>query len=508
MNLLDLFSSIPFLTDKTVPDVDITSLTVDSREVTPGTLFVAVRGVNLDGHQFLEHAVQRGAVAAIGEQPAPDLPIPYYRVENARLAFSELAAAWYGRPAQKLTLIGVTGTDGKTTTVNLIYHIMEAAGLKAGMISTVNAVLGERTLETGLHVTTPEPLKVQAMLAEMVEAGITHAVLEVTSHGLAQHRVLPHEFRVAVVTNITHEHLDYHGSYQAYHDAKAMLFRSSFSGEAGKVSILNRADESYADLARTSRGRIISYGGLEGDITASDIDFSASGLRLMIHTPDTSQKVTCRLLGNYNVSNILAAFAATVQGLGISPEQAAEGIAALPGIPGRMQQIDMGQAFLALVDFAHTPNALRVTLETCRTLTAGRVIAVFGSAGLRDREKRRLMAQESIRGADITILTAEDPRTEMLDSILSEMAEGATAAGGVEGESFLRIPDRGEAISQAVRMAQSEDLVVACGKGHEQSMCFGEKEYPWDDRTAMRSALAAMLGVDGPEMPYLPTRPA
>jgi UDP-N-acetylmuramoyl-L-alanyl-D-glutamate--2,6-diaminopimelate ligase len=214
------------------------------------------------------------------------------------------------------------------------------------------------------------------------------------------------------------------------------------------------------------------------------------------------------LIGVYNVSNCLAAFSAVVGGLGLAPSAAVQGMAALKMIPGRMERIDLGQDFTAIVDFAHTPNALKRALETARQLTDGKVIAVFGSAGLRDQEKRRLMAEVSAELADITVLTAEDPRTESLDQILEEMAEGARSRGGVEGFSFIRVPDRGQAIRRALDLAEKGDLVLACGKGHEQSMCFGTVEYPWDDRTAMRAALSDFLGIEGPQMPFLPTRQA
>ena len=218
-----------------------------------------------------------------------------------------------------------------------------------------------------------------------------------------------------------------------------------------------------------------------------------------------SVPVHCPIPGLFNVSNSLAAFCAAVLGLGIAPEVAARGISALSGVPGRMEEIDLGQDFTAIVDFAHTPNALKVALDAVRPMTQGRVIAVFGSAGLRDREKRRMMADVSVRSADITILTAEDPRIESLDDILAEMAGAAVAAGGVEGQTFFRVPDRGDAIRRGVSMAKPGDLVIACGKGHEQSICFGTVEYPWDDRIAMRAALGELLGKNAPQMPNLPT---
>jgi len=241
-------------------------------------------------------------------------------------------------------------------------------------------------------------------------------------------------------------------------------------------------------------------------VWAEDIDYSASGLSFTAHGPGFAVPIGCRLMGEYNVSNCLAAITATVVGLGVSPEAASQGIAQTAGISGRMEAVDLGQEFTSIVDFAHSPNALRRTLDTARRMTKGRVIAVFGSAGLRDREKRRMMAEVSAQLADLTILTAEDPRTESLEAILAEMAKGAVSQGGVEGRTFHRIADRGEAIRFAVQQAQPGDLVISCGKGHEQSMCFGQEEYPWDDRTAMRAAVAERLGKEGPPMPYLPTQ--
>ncbi len=379
------------------------------------------------------------------------------------------------------------------------------------MISTVNAVVGERVLDTGFHTTTPPAPQTQAYLAEMVAAGLTHAVLEATSHGLAQHRVTACEFDIGVVTNITHEHLDYHGSRQAYFEAKARLFDMLAETPPKphgnpRLAVLNRDDEaSYAFLKPRLKVPAVTYGlHLEADVRAEAVEHTPAGLRFVAVGPGFRFPLASPLVGAYNVSNMLAAIAATVVGLGIAPEAAQAGVAAIEGIPGRMERIDLGQPFTAIVDFAHTPNALRRALETARQMTTGRVIAAFGSAGLRDREKRRLMAETAAQLADVTVLTAEDPRTESLAAILAEMAAGATAQGGVEGETFFRIPDRREAIRAAVRMAQPGDVVIVCGKGHEQSMCFGETEYPWDDRVALRAALAEHLGLPGPEMPYLP----
>jgi UDP-N-acetylmuramoyl-L-alanyl-D-glutamate--2,6-diaminopimelate ligase len=484
----------------------------DSRRVVDGALFVAVRGGSADGHDFIQPAVEAGAAAVIGQIADPGLPVPYVQVADSRLALAKVASAYFDHPAHKLIMIGVTGTDGKTTTTNLIFESLRAAGLSVGMITTVNAVIGDHVLETGLHVTTPEAILVQEYLHQMTEAGMTHCVLEATSHGLAQRRVLPGEFDLAVVTNITHEHLDYHGSYEAYRAAKGLLFTGLTEGphkegvEPGGV--LNLDDErSYDYLSSITDGRQITYSARSpADFQAREIHASVEGLKFQVVHQGERVEIGSPLIGEYNVSNCLAAYCAVVGGLGLAPAAAVEGVAALKMIPGRMERIDLGQDFIAMVDFAHTPNALKRALETARKLTEGKVIAVFGSAGLRDRQKRWLMAQVSVELADMTVLTAEDPRTESLEKILEEMADGARSKGGVEGESFIRVPDRGRAISQALALAEEGDLVMACGKGHEQSMCFGITEYPWDDRIAMRAALADYLGIDGPLMPFLPTR--
>lgn len=272
------------------------------------------------------------------------------------------------------------------------------------------------------------------------------------------------------------------------------------------LAVLNRDDRSYDYLKIKTDARLISYG-VEGaaNVFAEDIVNTPELLTFTAIGPDFSLPIETSMIGNYNVLNILAALSATIIGLGVPLEAAQEGIRQLKGVPGRMERISMGQDFLAVVDFAHTPFAIQSALEAARLLAPGRVIAVFGSAGLRDKHKRRMMAENSVQKADLTVLTAEDPRTESLDEILAEMAAGAHHMGAVEGEDFYRIPDRAEAIRFAVQQAQPGDIVLALGKGHEQSMCFVETEYPWDDRTAMRAALAERLGIEGPEMPFLPT---
>lgn len=511
--LADLFEYVHPLSP--VPDLVVAGMHFDSRQIKPGDAFIAFAGKSMDGHNYIPQALENGAVLIVGTQPASEYAdIAYVQVADSRYAMAQMAAAFYDYPAEKLTLVGVTGTDGKTTTSNLIFHIMKAAGLNAGMISTVNAVIGDEVLDTGFHVTTPEAIDVQRYLAQMVDAGLTHAVLETTSHGLDQLRVIPEEFSVGVLTNITHAHLNDHGeSYENYRAAKARLFlgfEAPYNQRQSKLqlAVLNREDDySYAYLAERTTARQVAYGlTQDAEVIATDMEYTPQGLSFTAKGPGFEFPVASDLIGAYNVSNILAAISATVIGLDISPEAAVAGIKALPGIPGRMEYIDLGQDFIAMADFAHTPNALKVTLEAAREITPGKIIAAFGSAGLRDRQKRFMMAEISAELADITILTAEDPRTESLDTILAEMAQGAERKGAIEHESYYRVPDRGEAIRLALKLAAPGDIVLILGKGHEQSMCFDVTEHPWDDRTALRAALAEYLGVDGPAMPYLPTQ--
>jgi UDP-N-acetylmuramoyl-L-alanyl-D-glutamate--2,6-diaminopimelate ligase len=346
-------------------------------------------------------------------------------------------------------------------------------------------------------------------LARMVEAGTTHAVLEVTSHGLDQRRVAGCDFDVAAVTNITHEHLDHHGSLEAYQQAKARLFeglgRSFRKPGTPKVAVLNRDDDSFRYLSPIPADRQIWYaiesqttgpelGPARGDpdgVTARDVQFAPDQTRFILQTPVGEARVATPLVGAYNVSNVLAAAAIGVA-LELPLAAIAGGIGAMHGVPGRMERIDAGQDFLAIVDFAHTPNSLQRVLDTAHMMVGehGRVIVVFGSAGLRDREKRILMGRIAGRLADLVFITAEDPRTESLDEIMAESAVAATTTAGKQEEVDLWcVPDRGEAILLACQMARSGDVVLACGKGHEQSMCFGTTEYPWDDREAMRRAL-------------------
>ncbi len=477
------------------PDLPITSLTNDSRHIQPGALFIAYRGRTNDLHRFLPAAAAAGAAAAVVEQPDPTLSIPQFVVPDGREAWGWLAAAWEEHPSRSLRVIGVTGTDGKTTTTSLIAAVLDAMRLPHGIITTIGARIGAREVDTGEHVTTPDAPIVQRFLREMVTEGMQAAVIETTSHALSQHRVTGIAYDVAVVTNITHEHLDEHGSLEGYRAAKRSLFERLCEGYrkpgVPKVAVLNADDSSYDYLAPLAADQQIAYGitSPHATVRARDIRFQRDGTHFLAETPLGTFPIASSLLGRFNVYNILAALSV---GLALGAQESAalqEGIAALKMVRGRMEPLDEGQNFLAIVDFAHTPVSLENALQTAREMTSGRVIAVFGSAGLRDRAKRAMMGEIAGRLADLSVITAEDPRTERVEEICEEIAVGAERAGAQRGEGYFIIHDRAEAIAWAVQQAQPGDLVIACGKGHEPSMCYGTTETPWSEHQAMRDAL-------------------
>jgi UDP-N-acetylmuramoyl-L-alanyl-D-glutamate--2,6-diaminopimelate ligase len=501
------------------PDVKLTRFTEKSGEIEPGVAFVARVRTGSDGHPYIPEAIERGARLILAQRSPEDIgltlpaDVVYWQVADTAETLAWLSAAWEGFPSRQLVTIGLTGTDGKTTTANFLFSILQAAGIRAGLLSTIKAVIGDEEEPLELHVTTPEAPVVQRYLRRMADAGLTHCVMETTSHALAQDRVAAVQFDVSVVTNITHEHLDYHGSYEAYFAAKRRLFEyllddpirvpthNRFKEAIRRTAVLNHDDRSFAPLNGFLAGRpieIFRYGlGQDNNLTAIDIAYGPQETAFTIRFADPSRPplpVRSALAGEFNVHNMLAA-AAAATALGIEPDAIRRGLESLRALSGRMERIDRGQPFLVVVDFAHTPNALARAIGAARRMTAGngRVIAVFGSAGKRDVDKRRLMAEISARAADLTVLTAEDPRTEALDDILALMAEASEAEGGVEGTTFWRVPDRGRAIYFSLTLARPGDIVLICGKGHEQSMCFGTTEYPWDDRQATWAALEAFL---------------
>jgi len=482
---------------KGTDDVNIVEICVDSRSVKTGDLFVAIKGVDVDGHKFIGKAIENGAVAIVLEDEAfmaKDETVTIINVENSRKALAHLAAAFYGFPARKLIVIGVTGTDGKTTTSTLIHHILNEAGHKTGLITSINAVIGDRILETGFHTTTPDALSIQNYLNEMVRAGCEYAVIETSSHGLAQYRVEACEYDVAVLTNITSEHLDFHKSQEEYKRAKAHLFEllsiSYKKKNVPKISILNKDDPNYKDFKSYSGDRHFSYGlNKNADFWADDISHENAILSFFVHSPRGKFKIESPLLGKFNVYNILAA-CAVAYSQQIPINVFVEAIKTINSIRGRMELITHEKGdFRVIIDFAHTAYALEQALKTARTFTTGEIHVVFGSAGLRDIKKRREMGIVAGKFADKIYITAEDPRTEDVNVIIDEIAQGCLEQDRTEGQDFFRIPDRTQAIENALLKAEKGDTVLCCGKAHETTMCYGKEEQSWSEYNAVHKGL-------------------
>ncbi|MBI2846030.1 MAG: UDP-N-acetylmuramoyl-L-alanyl-D-glutamate--2,6-diaminopimelate ligase [Chloroflexi bacterium] len=497
MKLSQLLATLPWPI-KTLPgDVEIKGIADHSQQVRPGYLFVAIKGEETDGHRFIPQAIKNGAAAVLVQKGAkrshfPGLPI--LTVPDSRQALGYLAAAWHDFPSRKLRLIGVTGTDGKTTTVTMIRIILQRARHKTGAVTSVSASIGRQELDTGLHTTTPGSLDLQGYLAKMVEAGCGYAIIEATSHGLVQDRLVGCDFDVAAITNITHEHLDYHKTLHQYREAKALLFRQlekSFrKPETLKVSVLNADDPSFEYLAEIPADLQLSYGIKEpADVMAGDVYTSGRTSQFTAFTPSGDFEIELPLPGEFNVYNALAAIAVAIS-QEVEPEIIQETLLRFPGVMGRMEKVDQGQPFTVVIDFAHTPNSLAQALRTARNMTTGRLTVVFGCAGERDKKKRPKMGEIACQFADRVVLTAEDPRRESLTRILQEIATGCKKTGKKEGRDWFRIPDRKQAIRFALEKAQPGDLVLITGKGHEKSMAFGTTEYPWSDHQAVRETLA------------------
>ena len=479
--------------------IDITALAYDSQLVKPGGLFIAIPGTHTDGRRYLADAAQHGAIAALGPRiDATDLPLPYIEVDDVRIALANLACAFYGYPATQLSTIGVTGTDGKTTTCNLISALLDTAEKSNGMMTTANFKLHGQERENTTRQSTLEALEIQQMLREMVETDVKYAVIEATSHGLELQRVRGCTFDIGVVTNITHEHLDFHGTIENYRRAKARLFEmldpSRDKGLGIKpIAILNRDDISYEILKPYCSVPVLDYGlDKSAAIRAADVQLDANSTRFRAILPGAEINIETQLVGQFNVSNCLAAIA-TAYAVGVNPADIARGLAGVTGVTGRMEHIDVGQPFTVIVDYAHTPDSLEKVLRILRPLTAGKLLVVFGSAGERDIQKRPIMGQIAAQFSDFFVITDEDPREENREQILREIAIGSETTGKHEGRDFLCIADRTQAIAAAFHRARASDIVLLAGKGHEQSIIIGREKIPWDDRRVAREQLHVLM---------------
>ncbi|MBM4417410.1 MAG: UDP-N-acetylmuramoyl-L-alanyl-D-glutamate--2,6-diaminopimelate ligase [Chloroflexi bacterium] len=493
MRLGALLESISVTLPETIPDCDVGAIRTDSRCVRPGDLFVAYPGVRVDGRAFIDEAKRRGACAVVveGDPASVVSTVPCFPVRSGREAWALLCRASHGFPDRALTIIGITGTDGKTTTATMLDTILRVARRRAGLVTTVGARTGDHLERaTGLHTTTPDPPELFSLLGAMRAEGRDTAILEVTSHALAMEKVAGIEFDVGVITNVTRDHLDFHRSPHAYLEAKARLFDGLGRNrrKPGPAwAILNADDRSFERLSQNPGGQTLSYGiAAVADVGASDPLHGPRASTFTLRIGERAARVTLPAPGAHNVLNALAA-AAAAHALESSLGEIAAGLESFAGVPGRYEIIEQGQPFSVIVDFAHTPEALRRVLTHARGSTTGRLIIVIGCAGERDAGKRFPIGAVAGSTADLSIVTNEDPRGESPGEIAAAIERGIRSVGG----RSVTILDRDEAISHAIGLGAAGDTILLAGKGHEQSLCIGDTEHAWDDREAARRALAA-----------------
>jgi UDP-N-acetylmuramoyl-L-alanyl-D-glutamate--2,6-diaminopimelate ligase len=482
-------------------DIAITGIRDDSRAVERGNLFVAVRGLRVDGHDFVAQAVSSGAVAVAVERTVDAVAVPQLVVDRGAAALASAAAWWYGDPSREFLTVGVTGTNGKTTTSFLSHAALEATGLPTGLVGTIGIRIGDELRRNEEPNTTPGALDLQRLLREMRDAGERAVVIETSSHGLAQERVASVAYDAAIWTNLSHEHLDFHGTVEAYRAAKLSLFErlptTAKDGRPG-LGIVNVDDpeaERFIAATRTAGARAIGYGtGPAAEVRLVTLDADASSCRFTADVNGRELAVTLRIGGRFNARNALAAIALGA-GWDLDLDRVAAGLATVRGVPGRMEPIDHGQPFHVIVDFAHTPGSIDAVSSELRALAephGGSVISVFGSSGERDVGKRPLMGAAAARSSRLVIVTEDDPRSEDPAVIAEEVARGAETAGGRRGESVLVVGDRREAIAEAFRRARANDVVLLAGKGHEVAMMRAGGPEPWNDRDVAEEVLAEM----------------
>ena len=484
MNLHSLLKSLHPLAPFDFEDVEITSIENDNRKVQPGCLFICVKGYTVDGHQFAASAVSNGAVAVIAEREL-DLDVPVIVVKNTIRAMAVLADQFYGHPTKKLHLIGITGTNGKTTTSHLIEKILSDAGKKTGLIGTMYTKIGDVVEET--KNTTPESLTLQKTFKRMVDAGVEAAVMEVSSHALDMGRVHGCEYNTAVFTNLTQDHLDYHHTMEEYKRAKGLLFSqlgNTFDVKTPKFAILNVDDEASLGYEKSTAAHILTYGiDSEADLRATNIRMNASGTSFELKTPSGIEKVTMKLIGKFNIYNVLASIASGLV-YGIPLTQIIASVEEVQGVSGRMELVDAGQSYAVIVDYAHTPDSLENVLKTIQQFAEKRIFVVVGCGGDRDKTKRPLMAQIAVKYGTDPIFTSDNPRSEDPNAILNDME-----AGVLSKADYRVIVDRKEAITFAIDSANRDDIILIAGKGHETYQIIGEQILSFDDRIVAKEAI-------------------
>ena len=462
----------------------ISGIAYDSRAVRRGNVFVALKGVRADGAQFVRQAVERGAAAIVAEHSVSDISVPVLEVADARLALAELAADFYGHPSERMRVVGITGTNGKTTTSYLLASIFESAGMKCGVIGTVAHHIGKEVRESS-H-TTPEAPDVQALLNEMAERGCTACAMEASSHALALRRVDAMTFSAGVFTNLTRDHLDFHENMESYFLAKRRLFEML---PAGAPALINADDPKATALSAVCEKPVTYAINRSADISPGPLSFSMDGLDFDIRTPRGTLHASSKLVGRPNVYNILAA-AGTGVALGLPFDAIERGIQTLDAVPGRFEVVsDPKDGFTVVVDYAHTDDALRNLLETARPLVRGRLITLFGCGGDRDRTKRPLMGAVASRLSDVLVITSDNPRHENPERIIDEIQRGITPDTRRDDALVFAIPDRRAAITKAIEIARPGDVVLIAGKGHEKYQIVGDAHLPCDDVAIARELL-------------------
>ncbi len=467
----------------------VTGLAYDSRKVAPGHLFVAVPGLKVDGREFISEALSRGAsvVVAEGEDPLPGSDVGRLLVPSSREALARLSDAYFGHPSVALTVVGITGTNGKTTTSYLVDALLRETGVLTGLVGTIQYRVGEEWLQAGQ--TTPEALELQALLARMAESGVKGVTMEVSSHALALYRVDGIAFDVAVFTNLTQDHLDFHGTLEAYREAKARLFTLlAASPKPHRSAVVNIDDPAGRSMVEGLGLRVVTYGlGPEAEVRPLEFVSDLGGVRMRVETPRGDFNLASPLVGDHNVMNLLAASGVGVV-LGVAPSAIARALESVTAVPGRFERVEAGQPFLVVVDYAHTPDALERVLATARKLARGRLSVVFGCGGDRDRTKRPLMGEIAARLADRVWITSDNPRSEDPVAIMRAIEEGVRSASPGPGRHVM-IQDRRAAIRDALEQAGPGDVVVIAGKGHEAYQIIGSELLPFDDRDVAREIL-------------------
>ena len=473
MNLHRLLQGVHILSSIGGLDQDITGIASDSRAVEPGYAFVCYEGVNVDGHTFITQAIQNGATTIIGEKPESMPPgVTYIQTPDGRIAFSLIAANWYGNPADRLKLIGITGTNGKTSTAHLAHSIFKAAGLKSGFMGTVGTHYADVFVPP--TITTLEPLTLHKLFRDIADAGVDYVIMETSSQGLAQHRLAGLTFETAVFTNLTQDHLDYHQTMEEYLNAKMMLFQQLNSDNG--LAILNADDPASDSIRHQTNPPSLTFGVEQpADMSICNVKSTLKGLSFTASTPGGKISANLRLLGDYNLYNALAAI-----GIGLHHNCSLEAIQAglqSTVVPGRFELVDRGQPFAVVVDYAHTPDGLENLLAAARKITQGSLISVFGCGGDRDRGKRPKMGKISATIADRSVITSDNPRTEEPDAIIADIV-----AGLPDSASYELIQDRRCAIGHAIGLAKADDLVTIAGKGHEPYQEIDGVRFDFDDR--------------------------